>query len=150
MGIFSRLFGRGRPESEAPARLTNAEVGTIIGAYGAVLARGEVGAGIIADTTRLPYPKSTIKAALQVALRLTLDAQMKEQLKIGYISLADWQDGVGGKPLGVNLQNLDLSTDPLVLAQALATPDPKATAYQKKADAEAQVLQNELKSLGLW
>jgi hypothetical protein len=150
MGLFSRLFGRGKSTSESVSAVSPDEIEKIINAYGTELAKGTAGAGVVSDSKPLPFPKASIKAAIQFALRATLDTQMKEQLKIAYISLADWQDGVGPIPVGINLQNLDLNADPLALAQMLAAPDPKVTGFQKRADIEAQELEQELKQLNLW
>jgi hypothetical protein len=102
MGLLSKLLGRGRPREQAQPAITNEEVELVVNMYGALLARRAAGLGIIADASELPYPKRTIKAALQIAIRQTSDSQIKEQLKVGYISLADWQEEVGPTPLGIN------------------------------------------------
>ena len=149
MGFFSKLFARGSAESNEQPTLSKEQIEAVINAYAGLLAQGEAGSGIVSDTKGLPFPKNTIKEALQVAIRVELDTQ-KEQLKVAYISLADWQDGVGPKPVGMNLLTLDLNGDPQILAQALANQDLRVVELQKQSDAEMQFLKNELVKLGLW
>jgi hypothetical protein len=150
MGIFSKIFGRGSAEAQKAPVLSNAEVEAVINAYGGVLAEGKAGSGIIVDSKALPYPKSTIRAALQIALRDSADVQMKEFLKVAYVSLADFQEGVGPKPIGMNLLGIDLNSDPSDLAKALANQDPIVAKLQRIADAEMQDLKRELIGAGLW
>jgi hypothetical protein len=83
---------------------------------------------LLSDVSELPYPKPVIKAALIVAIAVTKDAPMREQLKSGYVMLADWQEGVG-------------SAD---AAKSSSFPDISA-----KMLAEGRALDDELRALGL-
>lgn len=150
MGIFSKLFCRREADSRTAPTLSTEQIEAVVNAYGGLLAQGHAGSGVISDTKFLPYPKETIKAALITALRITTDKQMRENLKVAYISLADFQDGVGPNPIGVNLLGLDLNADPLGLAQTLANQSPMVADFQKKSDAEMQDLKGELVAKGLW
>ncbi len=49
---------------------------------------------IPSDVSELPYPKHLIKAALIAAISVTKDPKMREQLKSGFVTLGDWQEGV--------------------------------------------------------
>ena len=150
MGIFSKIFGRRSAEAKDRPKLTDTEMERIVQIYGAELSKASVGAGIIGDSSMLPFPKRDIKTALEFAIRLTPEGQMREHLKNGYLALADWQDGVGPKPLGLNLQNVDLTGDLQALARQIANPDPRVKAFQEKANAEVLLLQQELERQGLW
>ena len=66
------------------------EVEEIVTDYGAVLARRPI-LGIVRDIRSLPHPKAKIKEALKIALSLTDDTDMRQQLMIGFLSLADFQ-----------------------------------------------------------
>ena len=75
----------------------------------------------MADKSKLPFPKEKIKAALIIGLKATTDQRMREMLKVGYIQLADWQEGVGETDQGLDLANMDLNDDPVKLAQQVST-----------------------------
>jgi hypothetical protein len=91
MGLLDRIFGRAKNESPSASAIAPAAAERIVQEYGAVLGSAAAPApGCVADASALPHPKERIKAALVFALRATTDRGMKEQLKIAYISLADW------------------------------------------------------------
>jgi hypothetical protein len=52
----------------------------------------------ILDTTMLPLPKTEMKTALKQAWLQTKDAQWRNWLEVGYMTLASFQDGVGRTP----------------------------------------------------
>ena len=52
----------------------------------------------ILDTTMLPMPKAEMKIALKQAWLQTKDAQWRNWLEVGYMTLANFQDGVGRAP----------------------------------------------------
>jgi hypothetical protein len=122
----------------------------IVQDYGAVLGSAAPGPGCVADARKLPHPKQRIKQALVFALRMTKEPQMREQLKVGYISLSDWQDGVGDAPVGIDLTNVDPNADPVELAKRIASQGAAAEKWMPKVKAEQEALKVELKKLGLW
>ena len=63
----------------------------------------------IADVNTLPHPKEELLKALTVMLRLTPDKGMREAFVVGAMTLANYQPGVGPKPLRqVNLPRPEL------------------------------------------
>ena len=80
---------------ESGLNLSFDEVGKIIQAYGDSMVNNAPPSTGVADVSMLPYPKETIKAAIQIALKHTEDQEMLSSLKIGYLQLSDWQENVG-------------------------------------------------------
>jgi len=148
MGILKRLFGGGDPTTQSTVPGQEAE--KIIQAYGAVLQAKAPAPGRVADASKLPFPKERIKAALIFGLKATNDQQMKEILKVGYIQLADWQEGVGENDIGLDLSNEDLDDDPVKLAQKIVDQGSGHKKWQPIIKAEQEKLQKELVDLGLW
>ena len=106
----SERMQRNAGESSQSARgnLTAINVEEIIQAYGVVLTESPPMPGIVADVARRPYSKSRIKRAILIALSTINDLAQKEPLKIGYIQLADFQEGIGSTDIGLNLPGIDL------------------------------------------
>lgn len=77
------------------------------------------GSSVLRDVGALPYPKERIKRALLRAIALTPPGPAREQLKVGFVSLGDWQ-------------NINASDDPTAAMLA-----------------EGKALLAELRSLGL-
>lgn len=75
---------------------------------------------------------------------------MREQLKIGYISLADWQEGVDDETVGVDLTRMDPNADPVELAKRITSQGAAAERWTPKVKAEQKALKAELQKLGLW
>jgi hypothetical protein len=122
MGILNWLSG-GTARRDKSGSLSLQKAQAIVNAYGAALASKRSG---VVDASQLPHPKSRIKAALVVVMQATPEGSMRNLLKAGYVSLADWQDGTGK---GGQLVD--------------------ATEIQKRVAPEAAQLAGELKSLGL-
>ena len=53
----------------------------------------------ICDTTMLPLPKPAMKLALKRAWLLAKDEKTRRAVGVAYVGLADFQDGVGDKPI---------------------------------------------------
>jgi len=123
---------------------------SVVQAYGNILANNAPVPGCVADTSKLPYPKETIKEALITALKLTEDQQMKEHLKVGYIQLADWQEGVGKTDQGFDVSALEMKQDNQSLAKAMLEKTSGAEKWTTMAQKEAETLKQELQELGLW
>ena len=61
----------------------------VVHAYDATMAGAQTA---VRDIKTLPYPKERIKQALLVTMRLIPPGTVREQLKAGFVMLADWQD----------------------------------------------------------
>jgi hypothetical protein len=132
-----------------------ADVGEIIGAYGAVLAE-TAAFGLIRDINTLPYLKTDIKEALKLALSVTADATMREQLKVAYISLADFQWLTEGETHALQLWNSALSKHATAtgdleldeLGEVVSAEADVVIAVQQRVADESHSLAQELKAAG--
>ena len=134
--ITTRLEGQ-----KSNTEVSNTE---IVQAYGKTLETNAPTPGTVADVNKLPYTKQQIKSAIIEALRSTDDSQMKEALKVGYIQLSDWQEGVGEADQGV-----DLTQDIESLAKAVLEESFDLD-WMPIMHKEQEALIQELKELGLW
>ena len=115
----------------------------IVQAYGKVLEESQIGLGIVADIKELPFSKEQIKKAIIFAINNTDDVKMKEQLKVGYISLADWQENVGETHQGFDPRNYNKDLSPEELLQQM--PDSNSLNYWlDKVNYEQALLLDEL------
>jgi hypothetical protein len=122
MGFLNWVLGR-TPRRDKSGSLSLQKAQAIVNAYGAALASKT---SRVVDASHLPHPKSRIKAALVVVMQATPEGSMRNLLKAGYVSLANWQDGIGKG------------------GQLVDT-----TEIQQRVAPEAAKLAGELKSLGL-
>ncbi|MEW5792644.1 MAG: hypothetical protein ACOY4L_00655 [Pseudomonadota bacterium] len=122
----------------------------IVQAYGKTLETSAPAPGTVADINKLPYPKQQIKDAIVAALRMTDDSQIKEHLKVGYIQLSDWQEGVGESNQGLDVSALDMSQDTQSLAKAVLEQASGSEKWMAIAQKEQEALKQELQALGLW
>lgn len=122
----------------------------IVQAYGEILESSAPVPGTVADASKLPFPKQQIKDAIVAALRSTDDPQMKEQFKVGYIQLSDWQEGVGETNQGLDLSALDMNQDAKSLAKAVLEQSSGSEKWTAMAQKEQKELKEELLALGLW
>ncbi|SDP01730.1 hypothetical protein [Desulforhopalus singaporensis] len=125
------------------------EIQEIVKAYGYCMEQEIPNPSCIADSSQLPYPKATIKAALLVALKLEEDEQMKNALKLGYISLADWQDGVGPTPYGVDTTKINLNGDIQEAVKTITDQMQGDKDWLTIAKAESEQLRQDLINAGL-
>jgi NADPH-dependent ferric siderophore reductase len=130
-----------------------ADVEEIVTAYGAVLAEPSA-LGSVRDLRSLPYSKEDIKTALMIALKVTVDAAIREHLKVGYISLADFQMLSDSEVRSLQLWDNALSSSKSAAADALfhtvAAEGDVAIAVMRRVADEAGVLATELKAAGFW
>lgn len=68
----------------------------LVNSYGKIL--GDVSGQVVADAALLPASKEAMKAALLVCIKVTPEGSQREQLKVGYLMLSSFQDGVGTVP----------------------------------------------------
>ncbi|MCK9419129.1 MAG: hypothetical protein M0R70_07105 [Nitrospirae bacterium] len=149
MGLLGRFFGRAKSK-QTDSSLTPEVAEKIVNDYGAVLASAVPAPGCVADERKLPHPKEHIKQALVFALCMTKEPQMREQLKIAYITLADWQQGVGDAAVGLDLTKMDLNAEPDELAKQIMSQGADVEKWLQKVKAEQESLRGELQKRGLW
>lgn len=163
MKLLKRLFGHTDTTQAAPDPSTLAaaakkilgahtSLNKIVNDYGATLASSAAPfPGCVADACKLPYPKEDIKMALLHMLRVVEDAQLRSALKMCYISLAQWQEGVGDTDVGLDFSKIDTNANAYELAKWVASHNDSAW---KKAwsqmSAELETLRGDLQKLGLW
>lgn len=146
MGIFSRLFGN----KQKPAPSSSTEPHIVVADFGEVLATRAPVPGTVADVDELPYPKDQIKLAILTMLNVTSDPHFQEQLKIAYVSLADWQAGVGPTHVGLAVKKLDRTKSPLDLAKDVGARVEEIKKWQPIVAAEQETLIGELRHFGFW
>lgn len=122
----------------------------VVQAYGKILETSAPLPGTVADSKKLPYPKQRIKEAIVAALRTTSDSHMKEQLKVAYVRLADWQEGVGEANQGVDVSKLDICRDTESVAKTISEQTSTGDKWSKIVQEEEETLKRELQSLALW
>lgn len=146
MSLFSRLFGN----RSKPASSSGTPPNAVVADFGELLATRAPVPGCVADVRELPYPKDEIKRAIVVMLGVTTDSQLREHLKFAYVSLADWQVGVGSTHQGLDVTTLDRSKPVTDLAKEVAARGEQMQKWQPIAKAEQEALIGELRQLGLW
>jgi len=104
--------------------------------------------GTVADERELPYPKQAIKQALVALLRTTSDAQIRGNLKAGYLCLSDWQQGVGSHRVGFDISSINQIDDNLSIGKRIAATDEAAKPWLAKAEEENKLLVADLREMG--
>jgi hypothetical protein len=148
MGFFDRIVRRDRSGTVAKSSDTImnttllAGVQKIVNDYGAAM---ESRKSTFADASELPYPKAVIKRALVAAMAIHTEGKMRELLRGSYVSLADWQEGVGPGPhpmeAAMKIEDIRAS------AEAVRAASPSYMEISAKVIAEMKVLMAELKAL---
>ena len=147
MGFFSKLFGKSDNNYEPTM---NEELALkIINAYGVILETQVPAPGCVADIRQLPYPKKQIKRAILHALKIVNEPNMQNHLKVGYVTLASWQEGVGDENIGIDLRNVNLNDDINKRVDPLMEQGRKYEKWAPIVEAETKNLLEELKALGL-
>ena len=149
MGILDQIFRRKVKPTETSEMSPNTAM-EIIQRYGAVLEHNAPAPGCVADSAKLPYRKDQIKEALIFGLGATNDPQIREFLKVGYLQLADWQDGVGDSDVGLDFTGLDPKSDIEKFAQSVVSQGDALEKWQPIVAAELDTLKKDLIELGVW
>ena len=80
---------------------------TIIQDYGHIMLHKSPAPFYISDVNKLPHPKENIKQALMMALSANGKEQVMDALKIGYMQLANWQEGIGNVDIAIGAVDSD-------------------------------------------
>ena len=151
MGLLARILRRTKCERQRMlARMTPEAAEKIVQDYGAVLEASALAPGCVADVRNLPHSKELIKQALVIALCLIEEPHVREKLKFGYISLADWQEGVGNTTVGIDCTKMDLNGDPLEMAKRISSEGITMKKWMPLVKAEQEMLKSELQKFDLW
>ena len=105
--------------------------------------------GCVADVKELPYPKGVIKKSIIRALEVSKDTRFNATLKVGYIDLASWQEGVGSEHQGLDLTKMDLNQSTSDLANAVLEQGKSFDKWKSIIQNEEKQLLKELQSLQL-
>lgn len=97
MAWLKWIFGKKREATAAE----------VMSAFGTLL---EKHPGSVMDVSMLPRPKAEMKVLLKTFYGLTSDPKMQSALTMGFMSLADFQDGIGPNPVDPNLVDDDFTT----------------------------------------
>ncbi len=131
--------------------MSSEEAEKVIQAYGAYQAESAPVPGTVADVSQLPYPKAKIKRAILIGLGAVQDIQQKEMLKVGFMLLADFQEGVGEKNIGLDISKPYAGkADIDELAQQVLKQTEGSGKWQRVVQEEQEALKNELQKAGYW
>lgn len=135
-----------RPKKEKALHDLNlGQIENIVQSYGQCMVSNPNN-NILRSTKELPYPKKIIKSALLMAIKLTEDRQIKEQLKSGYLMLADFQDDLNDKTMPNFTDNGDSNATKTIANQYLVHFE-KIRPSMEKSKLELEELISDLKNL---
>jgi len=107
--------------------------GDVIGAYGALLEKYPL---VFLDISMLPTSKTKMKVLLKALYAETTDATFANHIEVAFMSLSNFQDGVGSVPidgkLGAGTSKADMAADRKKLNKWLP--------WQKLSVAEMEIL----------
>jgi hypothetical protein len=149
MGFLNRLFGRedATPSKPVASHTGQVSLDNVLEEYSTLMLSPEFPAlGLsVADTSKLPYPKLDIERALIATILATKDQHLREQATFAYLMLANFQDGVGSKNVGLSDDELRLIATPLKYNDPA---DPRAVAEMLEFARKAESF--ELESVKKW
>ena len=145
MSLFSRIFAPKRQRSVVPIAPPN----VVVSEFGEILARGPV-PGSVTDVRSLPYPKEEIKRSIIQILATSADPQLHEHLKFAYVSLADWQVGVGPMNQGLDITEIDRSKPVQELLDNIGARGEEMSKWQLIVKTGQEALIADLQKLGYW
>ncbi|MEM1112165.1 MAG: hypothetical protein AAGI11_09685 [Pseudomonadota bacterium] len=134
----------------ADRRLSAEECQQIICDYACLLDSDGPLPGCVADASRLPHSKDTIKIALLTCMVSSGgDDELMRHLRHGYLMLAAFQEHVGGQTLGMNFTAIDLKDDPQAVVFQLQRQARDVAPWKQRVAAEQEQLLQELRAAGV-
>jgi len=121
---------------------------TIIQKYGHIVLHESPAPFYISDVSKLPYPKDTIKQALMMALGVNGKPQVMDALKVGYLQLANWQEGIGEADLSIGM--IDNNEDEVEKLRRVEEHLEEVKKWETILEREQTMLQSDLVSMGVW
>ena len=147
MSTLQRIFGQLFVSDE---RLSAEQCQEIICDYANFLDIAAPLPGCVADASKLPHPKDTIKLAILTCMVTSGDdEELLRHLRHGYLMLAAFQEDVGGQNLGMNFIDIDLDDDPEAVAFQLQRQEQGVAPWKPLVQAEQGQLMQELRAAGV-
>ena len=152
MSFITRFFSRSlrsKTSAEFPCAASE-DTEAVVRAYGNVLEHSAPAPGCVADASRLPYPKETIEEALLAALRLSDDSTFKAHLRVAFLNLSQWHDGVGPVNQGLDLTRFSPDEIAKLSPNEILEMAPQNEQWTPVVQADLDRLARKLKETGLW
>ena len=147
---FRKLFGqKPRQKPEGPVVLSENFVLEVISKFGETLELASPPPLCVFDAAQLPYPKETIKKALQYKIVSVSDPTLMKHLVEAYMSLADWQEGIGSERVGFDLTSVDKAADPSTYAAEYKAGRAAYEKWRPILEKERQALSVDLQAIDL-
>lgn len=121
----------------------------IVNDYGGALLQVS-GTGLLYDVALLPHSKEQIKQAILTMLAGTTDKDLNEQLKVGYMWLANFVPNLPKVQQRMELKENPTNDEIEQLAQQVHQDFGTLMPYQEQARAEREVLMQDLRDRGYW
>ena len=147
VGIIRRILGKRSKDKLRPSMPVSDAV-TIIQDYGRIMLNKSPAPFYISDVNKLPYPKDTIKQALMMALSANGKEQTMDVLKIGYMLLANWQQGVGEVDLSIGAVDRDEGVKQQI--KRIISNYEEVDEWCALIEEERVMLKSDLVSIGVW
>jgi hypothetical protein len=144
MDLFAKLFGRKRPTVNVTTLDLNGLL-RLVSEYGAVVEEQSQTGSVVYDESTLPVPKEDMRKALLMLIASVKDEERREQLKAGYLALADFQAGVGSRT--IKIDPLDPADDLQASAAKVAMQAEEVGRWQQLSIAETARLMQDLAAL---
>jgi hypothetical protein len=94
---------------------------------------------MVYDVAKLPHPKPLIEKACMFCIQASTEPEQREGFSVMLLALAQFQDGVGAHPLGMNVPALvSAKHDPATMIAAAAQSRMPSAEIQAKVRADEQ------------
>ncbi len=121
---------------------------TIIQDYGYIMLHKSPAPFYISDVNKLPHPKENIKQALMMALSVNAEKQTMDALKIGYMQLANWQEGIGEVDFAIGAIDSDEGVNEKI--KRITSNYEEVDEWCELIEEERVMLKSDLVSIGAW
>ena len=121
---------------------------TIIQDYGYIMLHKSPAPFYISDVNKLPHPKENIKQALMMALSVNAEKQTMDALKIGYMQLANWQEGIGEVDFAIGAVDGDEGVKEKI--KRITSNYEEVDEWCELIEEERVMLKSDLVSIGAW
>ena len=147
MGIVKKILGKWSG-SRSRSRMSISDAIMIIQDYGYIMLHKSPAPFYISDVNKLPYPKENIKQALMMALSVNGEEQTMDALKIGYMQLANWQEGIGDVDFAIGAVDSDEGASERI--KRIISNYEEVDEWCELIEEERVMLKSDLVSIGAW